>query len=182
MGLKAGGEVNRSNEIARGDAGPGDATRAGSAHLETTAHLEATGRSGLLIGLIIGVPIVAYGVRGVWVDSARTHPFELARWVVGAALVHDLVAVPAVLALGLAVRWVVRDDQVRRALRVGFIVSGSLSLVAWPFIRGYGRRPAVPSLLPRNYLMGLVVYLTITWVVVACMIVWTGMRRAVPKR
>ncbi len=176
MGLEAGGEVTRSHEIARGDGGPGDATRAGSAHVETT------GRSGLLIGLIIGIPIVAYGLRGVWVDSARAHPFELVRWVVGAALVHDLVFVPLVLALGVAVRWVVRDDQVRRALRVGFIVSGSLSLVAWPFIRGYGRRPAVPSLLPRNYLMGLVVYLTITWAVVACMIVWTRMRRAVPKR
>lgn len=172
--------MTSSHEVARGDGGsvegPGDTTRAGFAHLETTS------RTGLLIGLIIGIPVIAYGVRGVWVDSARTHPFELARWIVGGALVHDLVVVPLVLALGVAVRWVVRDDQVRRVLRVGFIVSGSLSLVAWPFIRGYGRRPAVPSLLPRNYLMGLVVYLTITWAVVACMIVWTRMRRAVPKR
>lgn len=168
--------MTRSHEIARGDDGPGDATRAGFAHLETTS------RSGLLIGLIIGIPIVAYGVRGVWVDSARTHPFELARWIVGGAFVHDLVVVPVVLALGVVVRWLVRDDQVRRVLRFGFIVSGSLSLVAWPFIRGYGRRPAVPSLLPRHYLMGLVVYLTITWAVVACVIAWTRMRRAVPKR
>ncbi len=172
--------MTSSHEIARGDGGsvegPGDTTRAGFAHLETTS------RSGLLIGLTIGIPIIAYGVRGVWVDSARTHPFELARWVVGGALVHDLVVVPVVLALGVAVRWVVSDDQVRRVLRFGFIVSAPLSLLAWPFIRGYGRRPAVPSLLPRNYLMGLVVYLTITWAVVACVIAWTRMRRAVPKR
>lgn len=167
--------MTRSNESVRVDAGRVDAVRSDSVPLETTSTL------GLVMGLVIGLPIIAYGIRGVLVDSVRTHPFELARWVVGIALVHDLVLVPIVLVLGAVVRKMVRDDRARRAIRAGFIMSASLTLVAWPLIRGYGRRASVPSLLPRNYLMGFVVYLVITWVFVVCMIALTRMRRVLGR-
>ncbi len=38
-----------------------------------------------------------------------------------------------------------------------------LTLIAWPFLRGYGRRADVPSALQRNYAQGLLVYVAITW-------------------
>jgi hypothetical protein len=38
-------------------------------------------------------------------------------------------------------------------------------VVAWPFVRGYGRQPGNPSLLPRNYAAGLAAYLAAIWTV-----------------
>ena len=50
---------------------------------------ETTSRRGLLVGLAVGLPVIAYGVRGLLVDADRTQPAELARWIVGAAVVND---------------------------------------------------------------------------------------------
>ena len=65
---------------------------------------DTTSRRGLLVGLALGLPVVAFGVWGVLVDGPRTHPAELARWLIGAALVHDLVLVPLALAAACAAR------------------------------------------------------------------------------
>ncbi len=40
-----------------------------------------------------------------------------------------------------------------------------LTLIAWPFVRGYGRRADVPSALQRNYARGLIVYLMVIWLI-----------------
>lgn len=138
---------------------------------------ETTSRRGLVVGLILGAPVIAYGIRGALVDAADTHPGELARWIIGAGIVHDLVIAPMVLALGLLIRRVVTDEPVRRVLRAGFVVSAALALVAWPFVRGYGRVAAVPSVLPRNYAMGLAAYLGVTWAIVTLLIAALMWRR-----
>ncbi len=138
---------------------------------------DTTSRPGLVVGLVVGVPIVAYGIRGTLVDATYTHPAELARWIIGAGLVHDLVVVPVVLTLGFLVRRVVTDEPARRALRAGFVVSAALALIAWPFVRGYGRVQAVPSVLPRNYAVGLATYLGVTWVIVTVLIAALMLRR-----
>ncbi len=135
-----------------------------------------TSRRGLVVGLVLGVPLLVYGIRGALVDAVDTHPGELALWLVGAGLVHDLVVAPLVLALGFVAARVVRDERAGRALRAGFVVSAGLALVAWPFVRGYGRTAAVPSVLPRNYALGLAAYLTVTWAVVGA-VVFVGVRR-----
>lgn len=146
-------------------------------HLRTEAPPETTSRGGLVVGLVLGVPILVYGIRGVFVDARSTHPAELARWVVGVALAHDLVVAPLVLALGFVVGRIVRDAAILRVLRAGFLVSAALALVAWPFVRGYGRTTAVPSLLPRNYALGLGAYLAVTWAVVGVVVLVVSWRR-----
>jgi hypothetical protein len=123
----------------------------------------APSNRGLWIGLALGLPVMAYGVGGVFVDSARTHPAELARWVIGAALVHDLVVVPVVLAVATGLRPMV-PGRVWPAVRWALVTSAVLSLFALPFVRGYGRAADVPSLLNRNYGAGLL----------ACVAVVTG--------
>jgi hypothetical protein len=130
---------------------------------------ETTSRRGLLVGLALGLPVVAYGGRGVLVDGDRTHPAELARWLVGAALVHDLVLVPLVLAGGWAAH---RFTPARLwpAVRTGLLITATLALVAWPLVRGYGRDPANASLLPRDYGAGLVAAIRMVWLAVAA---WT---------
>lgn len=137
---------------------------------------DTTSRRGLIVGLVLGLPIVAYGLRGALVDADDTHPTELARWIVGAALVNDLVVVPA----AIVVAWVARRATPSWAwppVRTGLTVTGVLSLVAWPFVRGYGRDPTTPSLLARDYGAGLAVALAVVWLVVAVSLAWRAWQR-----
>ena len=46
-----------------------------------------TSPRGLVVGLVLGLPIIGYGVRGALIDAADTNPTELATWIVGSALV-----------------------------------------------------------------------------------------------
>jgi hypothetical protein len=59
------------------------------------------------------------------------------------------------------------------------MVTGSLVLVAWPFVQGYGRDPACPSLLPRDYAASLALAVTAAWVVAAAVLAarWAARRR-----
>lgn len=127
--------------------------------------------TGLWVGLAVGVPIMAVGVRGALVDAALTHPAELARWVVGAAVVHDLLLAPAVLAAGWSARRVT-PAAAWPVVRWGLVTTGVLALLAWPLVRGYGRDPAVPSLLPRDYAGGLVGAVAAVWLAVAVLCAW----------
>lgn len=140
-----------------------------------------TSRRGLLVGLAVGVPVMAYGVRGVFVDAARTHPAELARWVVGAAIVHDLVLVPAVLAVGWLGRRLVPPAH-WPLVRAGLLTTGVLALVGWPFVRGYGATPRNPSLLPRDYGAGLAAAIAAVWLAVAVLAVVAALRRRYQAR
>jgi Na+/melibiose symporter-like transporter len=135
---------------------------------------ETTSRRGLLIGLVLGVPVIGYGLRGAFVDADDTHPTELARWVIGAALVHDLVVVPVAAAVAL----LVRRFTPRRAwppVRSGLVATGIFVAVGWPFFRGYGRDPTNPSLLPRNYGAGVAAAVVVIWLVVAAWVAWRYM-------
>lgn len=123
-----------------------------------------TSHRGLLFGLALGVPVMAYAVRGTLVDEHLTHPAELARWIVGLAIVHDLVLAPLVLAVSAALHRFV-PARARPPVRAALLTSAVLAAVAWPFLRGYGRNPSVPSLLPRNYATGLLAALALTWLV-----------------
>jgi hypothetical protein len=132
---------------------------------------ETTSRRGLLVGLALGVPVIGYGLRGAIVDADDTHPWELARWVIGSALVHDLLVVPlaacaALVARRLAPAWAWPP------IRAGLAATGVLGLVGWPFVRGYGEDPTNPSLLPRNYGAGLAAALGVVWLTVALWGVW----------
>jgi hypothetical protein len=126
--------------------------------------------AGLWIGLALGVPLMAWGVRGILDESARTHPAELGRWIIGSAVVHDAVLLPLVLALGVVVRRAV-PQAAWAPVRWALATTGVLVLVAWPFVRGYGRRSGNPSLLPRDYGGGLLVALAVVWLAAAVLAV-----------
>jgi Na+/melibiose symporter-like transporter len=138
---------------------------------EPRALPETTSRRGLLVGLALGLPVIGYGLRGAIVDADDTHPRELARWVIGAALVNDLILLPVVGAIAL----LARRFTPRRAwppVRAGLAATGILVLVGWPFVRGYGDDPTNPSLLPRNYGAGLAAATGVVWVAVALWVAW----------
>jgi hypothetical protein len=128
----------------------------------------------VVAGAVVGFAFAAVGVRSLLAESHDTHPVVVVRWLVGLALVHDLVLVPLVLVVGVAVhRWAPARVWVSAAL----LVSGSLALVAWPFVRGYGRQAGNPSILPRNYGHGLAVYLGTVWVVTVVLALSSRRRR-----
>jgi hypothetical protein len=136
-----------------------------------------TSRRGLLVGVVLGLPVVAYGIRGVLIDADDTHPAELARWVIGAALAHDLVVAPTVLAAAWALSRIV-PVSLWPPVRWGVATSAILVLVSWPLVRGYGEDPTTPSLLPRNYATGLAAAIVIVWLTV---IAWLGARAVAAK-
>ncbi len=119
---------------------------------------------GRWIGLALGAPVIAWGIRGVLMESARTHPAELARWLVGSAVVHDAVVLPIVASVAVLARRVV-SDRAWPAVRWALATSGVVAIVSWPFVRGYGRRASNPSLLPRDYGTGVAVALAAVWLV-----------------
>jgi len=125
---------------------------------------------GFWIGLALGVPVMLYGIRGVVIDASLTHPAEWGRWLVLSAFVHDLLVVPVVLVAGwLAGRAV--PASAWPAVRWGLFTTAILTVVFWPYARGYGRNATIPSLLNRNYAAGLLVYIAITWCAVAAVII-----------
>jgi hypothetical protein len=97
-----------------------------------------------------------FGVRSALVDACDTHPAELGRWLVGSAVVHDLVLLPAVAALAWVLRRLV-PAAAWPAVRAGALVAGAFLLAGWPYVAGYGASPGNPSLLPRDYRLGALV-------------------------
>jgi hypothetical protein len=122
-------------------------------------------RRGQLVGLVAGVPFAAVGAGALWGNAAATHPTRAVAWVVGAAVAHDLVLAPVVFAVGALVRRAPLG-RARAGVVTGLVVSGVVGLWSWPFVRGYGRLANNPSILPRNYGIGLAVTLVAVWTAV----------------
>jgi hypothetical protein len=138
-----------------------------------------TSRRGLVVGLVLGVPIMLFGIRGAVIDAHDTHPAELGRWLIGVAVVHDLVVLPMVGALAWAVRRAV-PAVAWPAARAGAIAAGTLVVVSWPFARGYGASAGNPSLLSRDYVVGplLAVAAIVAVTAVAAVVAVVRQRRA----
>jgi hypothetical protein len=119
-------------------------------------------RAPFWIGMLVGAAVIGYGLAGILRNSDSTLPPRLGGWVVGGALLHDLVLAPVVLATGwLVVRLV--PATTRRAVIVGLVLSGMVLLVAWIPLRGYGDRPENPTLHPIDYGTSVLTALAIVW-------------------
>jgi hypothetical protein len=125
----------------------------------------------------IGIAIMGFGVYGLFENSARTHPGQWVRWFVGAAIAHDFVLAPTVAIVGVvAARQ--GPSRYRAIVQGALLASGIVVLTAYPFVRGYGRRPDNPSVLPNNYVIGLLVVLGVIWVVAGAL-AWRAQRRRI---
>ncbi len=122
----------------------------------------------------MGWGVIAFGVRGIFQHSLDTRPADLARFVVGGALLHDLVVAPLVIVAGGAVARAV-PRRARAAVQAALVISGVVALFAYPLVRGYGLAANNPSSLPHDYGRNLLIVLGVVWAA-AAMAVMAGWR------
>ena len=123
------------------------------------------------ISAAVGWVIIAVGLRGIFVHDIDTRPRDLARFVVGGALLHDLLVAPLVLLLGVAVARTVRG-RARAAVQGALAVSGIVALFSWPLVRAYGLATRNPTSLPHNYTANLLAVLGFVWAVAAAILIF----------
>jgi hypothetical protein len=115
----------------------------------------------------LGALGVLIGLYGGWLVLSRGHDLvNLVLWLAGGVVLHDGVLALVVLALGtVAVR--VLPRSARAPAVVGFVVLGSVTLLAVPVLGRFGARPDNPSLLDRNYTVG---WLLLAGLVLVCVV------------
>jgi hypothetical protein len=122
--------------------------------------------TGFWIGLALGTPVMLYGAFELVHQAGWPRAIDVATWLGGGLLLHDLVLVPIVLALVWAIGRVA-PPVVRAPLRVGVLGSALIIAIAWPALRGYGDRPDNPTVHPLDYGSAVLTALAILWVAVA---------------
>ena len=122
------------------------------------------------ISAALGWAVIGWGVYGIFSNSLDTRPANLAKFVVGGALLHDLLVAPAVILAGVLIARAV-PARARGPVQAALVVSGIVALFAWPLVRAYGLAANNPTSLPHNYGLNLLVVLGVVWAVAACAIV-----------
>ncbi len=133
------------------------------------AAAEQPGR-GFWIGLALGTPVMLYGAVEMVQQVGWPRAFNVATWLGGGLLLHDLVLVPVVLALV----WLVgrfAPAVVRTPLQTGILGSGLVLAVAWPALRGYGDRPDNATVHPLDYGSAVLTVLALLW---AAVVLWSA--------
>jgi hypothetical protein len=110
----------------------------------------------------IGWAIIAWGVVGIFSHSLDTRPANLARFVVGGALLHDLLIAPLVILAGVLVARRV-PARARGPVQAAMAISAIVALFAYPLVRAYGLAANNPTSLPHNYGLNLVILLAVVW-------------------
>jgi hypothetical protein len=102
----------------------------------------------------IGALGVLVGMYGGWLVLSRGHDLlNLGLWLAGGVVLHDGVLALVVLAVGtVVVRMLPRSA--RAPAVVGFVVLGSVTLLAVPVLGRFGARSDNPTLLDRDYTVG----------------------------
>ncbi|MFF4234311.1 hypothetical protein ACFYYL_00440 [Actinomadura geliboluensis] len=121
-----------------------------------------TSRIAVWAAYAAGLALIGFGARGIADDVPVA---RWAAWFAGAAVLHDAVLVPLVLAAGLATARL--PAAAKPAVRAALVVAGCVTAVALPLVLGYGRRADEPSRLPLPYGRNLALVLTAIAVVAA---------------
>lgn len=121
---------------------------------------------GFWVGLVLGAPVIAYGLRGALDALPGVQLTSALRYFVGAAVLHDVVLGPIVCLVG----WLAARALPRPAVapvQAALVASGLVSIVAFPFLRTDGANAGEPSFLSRDYGTSLMIVLAVVWAAAA---------------
>ena len=122
------------------------------------------------ISAAIGWAVIAWGLRGIFDHSLDTRPANLARFVVGGALLHDLIVAPLIIGAGVLLARAV-PGRARAVVQGALAISGIVALFSYPLVRGFGLAVNNPTSLPHNYTAGLLIVLGVVWAVATSLVV-----------
>lgn len=111
-----------------------------------------TGETGTRVVLgAAGAAAAAFGILRILQHPGMSHPLGLARWLIGALLVHDVVIAPVVLGVGwLLTRFV--PPRARRFVQAALVTGGLVSALGVLLIWRQGTASATSlTLLDQNY-------------------------------
>jgi hypothetical protein len=128
------------------------------------------------ISAAVGWGVIAYGLRGLLQHHIDTRPANLAKFVVGGALVHDLLFAPVILLLGVFVARTA-PRRARAGIQAALIISGCLALFSYPLVRNYAKALHNPSSLPHNYAANLALVLGVVWGLATAALLLRGFRK-----
>jgi len=117
-----------------------------------------------------GWVVIGVGLRGIFQHSLDTRPANLAKFVVGGALLHDLLVAPVVLVAAVALARKV-PGRARATVTAALVVTGVVALFSYPLVRAYGLAAHNPTSLPHNYTLNLLIVLGSVWAVAAAVLV-----------
>jgi len=129
------------------------------------------------VSAAVGWGVIAWGVVGIFSNSVDTRPANLARFVVGGALLHDLVVAPLAILVGVAVARTV-PGRARAPVQAALAITAVVSLFAYPLVRGYGLAANNPTSLPYNYGRNLAIIVGLVWAVTAIVVIVKVKREA----
>ena len=110
----------------------------------------------------VGWAVIAWGVVGIFSNRLDTRPANLARFVVGGALIHDLLVAPLAILAGVLLTRAV-PGRARAPVQAALAITAVVALFAFPLVRGYGLAANNPTSLPHNYGLNLLVVLGVVW-------------------
>ncbi len=114
----------------------------------------------------LGTLVAGYGLIGLVSADHGPEPLRYAIFAAAVLLGHDLVLAPLALVAGAGLVALVPAGP-RGTVRAGLVASAIVTLVALPFVLGYGYQPKVPSALPLDYTRGWLITLAAIWLAVA---------------
>lgn len=123
-----------------------------------------------IVAYAVGGSLIALGLYGI---VAKSDPFGWAVWFGGAVVLHDAIFVPAVLLAGALTTRL--PGSYRRRVQAALAMAAAVTLVALPFVLGFGRRADNPSLLPLSYGRNLLIVLAVIAVAATLPSVWRGL-------
>lgn len=124
----------------------------------------------------LGLAAMIYALVGALGD-AQVRPIGQGLTLIGAVLLHDAVLMPLVLAVGaLLARFA--SPVIRPPIQAGLLASLAATVVAVPFVGGFGRSGDNPSVLPLNYGRGWLILLGVIWLIAGAWLGWRWLHRS----
>jgi hypothetical protein len=109
-------------------------------------HVQRPGPVAWLV-ILVGFGVMARAVVGVFAEAERTAPASWFTWLIGGALVHDLVVLPLVLLVGAGFASLGRPG-LARSLRWAVAVGAVVTVASFPVVARFGARSDNPTVLP----------------------------------